>query len=271
MAEGRTIDGGSFSESEACDCAYAIYTFFSNAFNEWYEGKVLDYIHPDALQAALENEFRPKESAEITCTRDLISDLWDEIQTIMVEYFHHVARYGWQFERFAQAWCKWLEANAAFDWTEERLQERIEAILRDNLETVPVAGVSSQVALCQCATYILTQYGMAFYQWMEANFKAGNAFDEGFTSFVPSPIELCDNFIFKENTATKIEALLNERYEAYKEVSYRLWVVVHLLADLRNTYPGATLHDCDDGSDLNPVRLGRTALGNYTLRKTLPP
>ena len=39
-------------------------------------------------------------------------------------------------------------------------------------------------------------------------------------------------------------------------------VLVHALADLRNTYPRATLHDCDEGSDFNPVRLGQTALGS---------
>ena len=53
------------------------------------------------------------------------------------------------------------------------------------------------------------------------------------------------------------------------QLSYWLWVVVNLLDNLRNTYPGATLHDCDDGSDHNPVRLDNTALGNYPLRSTL--
>ena len=53
-----------------------------------------------------------------------------------------------------------------------------------------------------------------------------------------------------------------ERYATYTEVSYRLHVLVHALADLRNTYPRATLHDCDEGSDFNPVRLGQTALGS---------
>jgi hypothetical protein len=38
--------------------------------------------------------------------------------------------------------------------------------------------------------------------------------------------------------------------------------LVHVLADLRNTYPRATLHDCDAGSDVNPVRLGHSALGS---------
>ena len=41
---------------------------------------------------------------------------------------------------------------------------------------------------------------------------------------------------------------------------------MNLLGKLSNTYPGATLHDCDDGSDINPVRLDNTALGNYPLR-----
>jgi hypothetical protein len=74
---------------------------------------------------------------------------------------------------------------------------------------------------------------------------------------------------FKAGTADVIAALLGERYDAYKEVSYWLWVVVNLLSQLRNAYPGATLHDCDDGSDHNPVRLDNTALGNYPLRTTL--
>ena len=55
---------------------------------------------------------------------------------------------------------------------------------------------------------------------------------------------------------------MRQRYATYTEVSYRLRVLVHALADLRNTYPRATLHDCDEGSDFNPVRLGQTALGS---------
>ena len=71
---------------------------------------------------------------------------------------------------------------------------------------------------------------------------------------------------FKPGTAAAIAALLKDRYDAYRHVSYRLWIVVNLLAKLSNTYPGATLHDCDEGSDINPVRLDNTALGNYPLR-----
>jgi len=47
----------------------------------------------------------------------------------MVDYFQYIALNGWQFDRFEDAWCKWLEANSLIDWTEENLQERVETIL----------------------------------------------------------------------------------------------------------------------------------------------
>ena len=37
--------------------------------------------------------------------------------------------------------------------------------------------------------------------------------------------------------------------------------VVNLLTQLRNSYPPATLHDCDESDDKNPVRLGTSVLG----------
>ncbi len=271
MTKGQTAGGTSPTETDACHCTDAIYAAFSEEFKNWYEDKTLDYIQPDALKTALETEFSTKiNPIGISCTTVLDAALWAEIQVMMVQYFHHIALYGWQFERFEDAWCKWLDANAAFDWTEERLQERVEAILVSNLVTGPAAGESRQDELCKCAASIVTRFGMAFYSWMDANLKAGNAFNN-FTPFIPDPVMLCAGFTFKPGTAATIEALLNYRYDAYKDVSYRLWIVVHLLSELRNTYPGATLHDCDDGSDRNPVRLGNTALGNYPLRQTLSP
>lgn len=270
MTRGRNTDGENPLETDACACADAMYGVFSKVFKAWHEDKTLDYIQPDTLKTALKTEFSEINPAEVSCTTVLDDALWVAIQAMMVKYFHHAAFYGWQFERFEQAWCKWLDANAVFDWTEERLQERVEAILMRNLIASPVANTSPRHALCQCAASILTKYGVAFYHWMDANFKAGNAYED-LTPFNPDPVTLCSGFTFKTGTATTIEILLKDRYDAYKEVSYRLWVVVHLLSELRNTYPGATLHDCDDGSDLNPVRLGLTALGNYPLRQTLAP
>ena len=185
---------------------------------------------------------------------------------MMTKHFVEIALYGWQFERFEDAWCKWLDANAAIDWTEERLLERVQAILETQSADAPAVRRS---AICECASAILTRYGMAFYDWMEGNLKAGHRVRAISPPSILPPITLCAGMSFKPGTADAIAALLGERYDAYKEVSYRLWVVVNLLSKLRNTYPGATLHDCDDGSDHNPVRLDNTALGNYPLRTTL--
>ncbi|MDN3514413.1 MAG: hypothetical protein NG747_08440 [Candidatus Brocadia sp.] len=249
------------SETDACKCAINIYTAFSKVFREWYEDKTLDYIHPDPLKKPLEKEFSIKvKPDDFSCTA-LLGPLWAEIQAKMVEHFQWVAFDGWQFNRFEDAWHKWLKANAEIDWMEERLRERVEAILAQNLEPISDPDKSTEDALCECAAAILAQYGMEFHAWLEANVIAGRTPDE----FTPEPeheIALCKDFTFKNNTVEAIKKLLENRYSAYKEVSYRLRVVVDLLSRLSNIYDKATLHDCDEGNDQNPVRLGKTALGN---------
>jgi hypothetical protein len=265
LAEGLTADGTSPSEDDACACANALYHAFSAVFIAWYEDKTLAFLHADALEALIGAQFQAAPTpADVTCTTVLDAALWTKVQAMMTAHFVDIALYGWQFERFERAWCKWLDANAAIDWTEERLLERVQAILVANL----VAPSVPESAICECARTILTDYGMKFHKWMDDNVTAGIAF-EMFPAFVPPTVTLCPGMSFKAGTADVIAALLGERYDAYKEVSYWLWVVVNLLSQLRNAYPGATLHDCDDGSDHNPVRLDNTALGNYPLRTTL--
>ena len=189
----------------------------------------------------------------------------------MLTHFSQVAFSGWQFERFEDAWQAWLQANAAIDWTEQHIQEQVEALLLSNVVTSSAPADDRADRLCRCATSVLTTYGTRFYTWMEAAITAGVAVSElDFDTFdpdTPTPLELCTDLTFKPGTLEALLDMLNKRYPAYTEVSYRLRVVVNLLSKLRNTYPGATLHDCDDGSDQNPVRLGSTALGNYPTQK----
>ena len=162
-----------------------------------------------------------------------------------------------QFDRFEEAWYEWLTVNAGFDWTEERLHERLKAMLSANLLTV--AEIED---ICQCAAEILAKCGMEFYHWMEGNVKNGELPD---TDFNPSAIGLCNGMLFREGTDNDIHHFLKDRYNSYKKVSFRLWNVVNLLGELHNVYPVATLHDCDEGSDINPVRLNNTALGDHPL------
>ena len=269
-ARGLTADGIRPDEAEACACALAIYTAFSEAFRNWYADKTLTYTQADALQLALEKEFTKQlMPAGLSCTTVLDAALWAEIMAVMVKHFQFIALYGWQFERFEDAWRAWLTANAVIDWPAERLSERVEAVLRGNLLAAPPT-VNIADELCHRATAILTQFGLNFYDWLEANLTAGRAF-QNLTAFVPQPVVLVPGLSFKPGTVAALETLLKARYVVYTEVSYRLRMVVNLLGKLRNTYPGATLHDCDDGSDQNPVRLGSTALGNYPLRRQIMP
>jgi hypothetical protein len=261
---GRTAGGVNPSDAEACDCAAAIYFSFSAVFQEWYKERILQHLHPDALKMELEVEFHAKVKAEtITCAALLEPLLWAEINALMVEHFRQVALHGWQFERFEAAWCSWLELNATFDWTEERLQERVEAILALNLASASGTRTSGSHQLCSCAGAILANYGMEFYDWMDGLFRSGSfTADASLPAFPVDLATLCAGLSFKGGTVDKIRALLEDRYHAYREVSYRLWVVVNLLSELSNSYPPATLHDCDEGNDKNPVRLGKTALGS---------
>ena len=152
-----------------------------------------------------------------------------------------------------------------FDWTEELLKERIEAMLEANLiHENPATGID----VCVCAGNILSAYGIAFNQWINNLIIAGTLFDD-IPEFDGVQVDLCQAGLFEEGTAEIIREFLTERYNAYRFVSYRLYVLVNLLSKLRNVYPGATLHDCDDGSDQNPVRLGSTSLGNYPMKRSL--
>jgi hypothetical protein len=249
FTKGLTSIGISPSASDAYECALKIYNAFSKVFDAWYTDKTLDYIQTDALIKDLQQQFDNIEPETISCTTVLKdTNLWLEINTLLLKYFHHIALYGRQFERFENAWYNWLEVNSAFDWTEQALQTELETILRN--------AKLSESEISKRACEILRAYGTEFYQWMEKKLNGD------MTDFTPSSVDL---------PAAEAQ-LLNSKYanqdkdKSYQTVSTHLRIVVDLLSNLRNIYPSATLHDCDDGSDENPVRLDNTALGGYPLR-----
>jgi hypothetical protein len=268
--QGAAEGGGRPDPDAACSCANALYAAFSNVFDRWYQDRLLDYMAPDALRAALETLFAGQpDLGAAGCSTLFDEALSAQVRSLMAAHFQAVAAGGWQFERFDRAWCEWLTANAAFDWSTERLQARVEALLGAGLAGGPPAGDKAVQAVCACAAGIVAGRGEQFDGWIEANIRAGRGPAE-FDPFVPAPAVLCAGMLFKPGTEALLEALLGERYGAYAQVSYWLRIVLRLLGGLRNTYPGATLHDCDDGSDVNPVRLGSTALGNYPRPRKAP-
>jgi hypothetical protein len=265
VAEGQTAEGAAPTPDDACACANAIYKAFSDAFTAWYADKKFAFLQKDALAAEIGALFQGVAMfADGACATVFNAALWDEVRAMMASHFVDIAIHGWQFERFEWAWRRWLDANAAIDWTDERLVERVEGILAANV-TTPSAKPSE---ICDCARGIVTNYGAQFFAWMKSNVVAGKT-PGTLTDFDEPAVTLCAGMTFAAGTQGAIAALLKQRYAAYRAASYWLWVVVTFLDNLRNTYPGATLHDCDDSGDQNPVRLDNTALGNYPRRSTI--
>ena len=127
--------------------------------------------------------------------------------------------------------------------------------------TLVDAAATTPEAVCVCAAEILTTFGASFAAWRDANISAGTPLG-GFPPFTPGQISLCADLAFGAGTAESLHIQLVNRYRTYTEVSYRLRLLTDALSELRNTYPSGTLHDCDEGDDRNPIRLGQTALGS---------
>lgn len=244
------IVSGADRAKEASQCAFKFYQRFNAAFKAVYANQVFNFVVATEISELLTNAFKSiDQTTDISCSVN--SNKWDEFRNIAVAYFTEIALNGWQFSRFEHAWRNWLQENEKLDWSEERLLERITLCLMQ--DTTPT--VTSELA-CKCANAILTQYAREFQTWLVKNLT-GN-----FEAFIPSPIVPCAGFAVNTARDKKIQDFLTERYSAYRTVSYRLRDVITRLSQLNNIYPVATLHDCDDGNDQNPIRLGKTALGS---------
>jgi hypothetical protein len=256
---GRTDSGDPPSREDACSCAARVLTAYREAFDAWYEDKTLEHHRAEGLADKLTEVFVSVDLTAVDCAAEIDDALRDALQSVAIERFQEIVLRGRQFERFEDAWCSWLRADASIDWTEERLLETVTAVLKDQLAAKPVDD-AAEARLCRVAADILAAFGADFAEWRDNCVDAGTPPD--FTVFHPSPIAVPDDLALEPGGAAAVHGLLMERYSAYSEVSYRLRILVDVLGDLRNTYPSGTLHDCDEGDDRNPIRLSQTALGS---------
>ena len=246
---------------DACACAAEIYAAYGSVFRAWLEAHAIINDPPEVLAITFGALFdADADLSGVPCAAVIDADLRAQLQALLVDHFVEIAQHGYQFERFEDAWCAWANADASMDWAQEQLTETVAELLRPGMASSP--GQQGQhEALCRCAATILAAFGTAFRTWMDDNIAAGRPLG-GFTPFTPPTPDLCPGIEFGPGGAEALKLLLTDRYATYTEVSYRLQILVQRLDGLRNTYPRATLHDCDAGSDFNPVRLGQTALGS---------
>jgi hypothetical protein len=227
-------------QADACACATAVRDAFGDAFDTWYTGRELHHHQPDAVRAELATALAAVDLATAGCAAPIDDDTAAALRAVAVDHFAEIAIHGRQFERFEDAWCRWWRADARIDWTGQDLTGTVESIL--------AGGGAGEV---------LAFFGAQFAAWRDTNVDAGRAFAD-FTPFDPDPIPLATD----PGTAGRLRSFLLDRYTSYGEVSYRLRLLTDALGALRNTYPGASLHDCDQGGDRNPIRLNQTALGS---------
>jgi hypothetical protein len=244
------------TQDAACRCAAEVYTAYGAAFAAWFAEHALLRGPADVLTAALTAMFAADvDLSAASCSAVIDAALRAALDAVLVPHFVAITVGGYQFERFEDAWCAWAAADAAIDWTDERLHDAVLDLL------ARASAEAGHERLCACATALLAEFGTHFRAWMDAQLAAGVPLDQ-VTGFAPPNLTACAELTLGPAVVASIRDLLVQRYTRYTEVSYRLSVLVRALADLRNTYPRATLHDCDEGSDFNPVRLGQTALGS---------
>ncbi len=259
-----------------CDCANSLYDGFDEIFQTYMEGQELAYRDRAAWETGLRNLFLLLDPSDFPC---LISDNgWDVLRDRILNHFVDLAVTAHQFDRFEQAWCLWLEANDPFDWfvLNQQLQRQTELWLQDGLATT--GGRNT----CACAELLTAYFGDRYRQWIDhlveeeidledaemvqdqLQTMVWDLFLEDLGIAMDNDPEFCQGIDLAEN---------DERWEALRiiwfgfytewvEVSYRLNILLRIFTHLKSIYPTATLHDCDDGSDDNPVRLDNTILGN---------
>jgi hypothetical protein len=260
-----------------CNCSHEVYDGFHQLFQPWIEPQELIYRPPGIWKDDLQQVFGSLSAADFPCLNGIDTAGWDEIFDVMLDHFLELAINMHQFDRLEKVWCVWLEANAPFLWQgiNETLRARTEFFLRESLE-----GLST-TEFCRCAELLLGYFGDQFRKWIdhlvdtEADLTDQNAlrtamknnvwdpFIESLPTILRNDPDFCQLTLFlnNDNSATILQDLWLTNYSEWITVSYRLNILIRVLSDLRSNHPTATLHDCDDGSDDNPVRLDNTTLG----------
>ncbi len=269
MLNAVTAGGERPTVEQACACTEAIFKLYDVPFQSWIAPRLTDHHLPDTVKLALKTVFDAAITAGsltgIAGCQLVLPPHLGSITTFMLSHFTGVAINGFQYDKFVKAWDAWLEANKRFDWCERGLQRQVESILS---KIFTQNSITLDVDDCACG--VLAKFGTAFYQRQRELFAEGSElptgakakaeleaiFGKAFAVGIP-----CGNIGSGSPGWLSIREMLVTAYLDYFPVTQTMWLLLDLLGKLNSVYPAATLHDCDDGSDLNPVRLGSTALG----------
>lgn len=262
--KGEDAGGASPSATDAQKGAENILAAAQKAFIKWLETKPADLTETE-IKTKLKDRFQV-DLTPLVNIYDGVTNydvIGDGIFELLATHFTFITvEDRWlQYERFKKAWEDWLVVNAKFDWCAERVLEKIERGVARLQPTLSQIRTRKSLA-CQLAE----RFGTVFSQEMKKNVLAekniGNRKQEVrriFDLAFPGNT-IADIATFRQPNSA-LREMFADIYAPYFEVTTKLWKVVLQLAKLQSIYPPATLHDCDDGNDDNPVRLDHTMLG----------
>ncbi len=177
---------------------------------------------------------------------------FQEIKTYLTDYWKpNTACYV--YAQFKTAWCEWLKENSKLQPKDLQLAKKIKNQMKKDLPNL------NEKELCEAAHAVVTFFGEIIRVWVEKNHQTGlqkTAFDTEINNVLINIANLSNA------SKSNIKNILQQFYNADRLLLLEKHAnLIAIMSRMKSIYPPATLHDCEDGNDENPVRLGATVLG----------
>lgn len=265
VREGRNDEGEAPPEASTLHGAENLRLAAQAAFVPWLETAKYKSLTKAAIKTELDALFRDKMVPLGSIYPDIsnYNDMEDKVFEMLALHFTHIAMEDrWlHYDRFRKAWEEWLLLNADLEHRAEQMTRKLELGLATLGIEPPKPKTRRQLA-CELAGW----FGAVFSEEMQKNVQR-----EKSISNRKQEVRRIFNMAVKLRSASlsgiseeqkkNLRELFASLYPAYFNTTWKLWKVLLLLTKLQSAYPSATLHDCEEGRDRNPVRLGSTVLG----------
>ncbi|HWQ26389.1 MAG TPA: hypothetical protein VN367_06340 [Chlorobaculum sp.] len=263
--KGRTAGDARPFFKNASAGAKKIHEAAVSAFKAWIESGQYRIAEESGLKNALNDLFH-KKLDPLSGIYSGVSNydiIGDELFVLLTDYFTDVVRAEQWFiyDRFEKAWKAWLETVSASPF-----RNGCSGDFARIIEPVMAGMIGSWLDPSETTRQAVEQFGSLFSDTMRQLALTGASVEEPETAVADifdtavkeKPFDSSSLSVAEKSTLKKLFVSL---YGPRVEETLKLWNVVMMLAKLRSVYPPATLHDCQDGNDQNPVRLDSTMLG----------
>lgn len=263
--EGRNAGNARPSESNAQKGADKLHDAALDAFSAWIKNGAYRKVAPNDLEATLRALF----VAELDPLSELYGGVSNydligpEIYDMMAKHFAEVVEDDrwYVYDRFEAAWIAWLAAlpeRRRSEWKPAGFVSRVQETMR--------GMIGSRLDPVETARQAVGQFAELFSRRIRELAAAGDAVDDPKSLVAEIFDDALDYEPFDSSSLSgdergALKTLFIELYAPRVHDSLLLREAVAMHARLNSIYPPATLHDCVDGNDLNPVRLDSTMLG----------